>query len=332
MRVGPYLHLVIAVIGAGLGLGSSYSNHIQEPRIVSLHIRSEIVVRFCTSVITSTIMNDDDMSREVTFEVTLSEEAFISNFTMRIGEDYYPGVVREKLLAQKQYKEAKKDGQSAGHIGKRPRHSNKFRVSINVAARTEVTFKLTYNELLRRTRSIYEHTVFVDPGQVVDQLLVEVLIKESSEITTLRVTPLRNDIIPNPSITARNPLASIQRLSSTSAYIRYEPTLSQQMSVSEQGISRLFAVEYDIRRRQDAGEILIVNGYFVHFFSPAGLDPIPKKIIFILDVSGSMAGRKMQQLKDAMLIILDDLVQGDSFNILLFSSSVRSWKKQARPG
>ena len=40
----------------------------------------------------------------------------------------------------------------------------------------------------------------------------------------------------------------------------------------------------------------IVNGYFVHFFAPQGLPVVPKNVIFVIDVSGSMRGRKMDQV------------------------------------
>ena len=40
----------------------------------------------------------------------------------------------------------------------------------------------------------------------------------------------------------------------------------------------------------------VFNGYFVHFFAPENMDPIPKNILFVIDVSGSMWGIKMKQV------------------------------------
>lgn len=40
----------------------------------------------------------------------------------------------------------------------------------------------------------------------------------------------------------------------------------------------------------------VFNGYFVHFFAPDNMDPIPKNILFVIDVSGSMWGIKMKQV------------------------------------
>lgn len=38
------------------------------------------------------------------------------------------------------------------------------------------------------------------------------------------------------------------------------------------------------------------DGYFVHYFAPKGLPVVPKDVIFVIDVSGSMIGTKIQQV------------------------------------
>ncbi len=65
-----------------------------------------------------------------------------------------------------------------------------------------------------------------------------------------------------------------------------------------------------------------MEGFFVHFFAPENLQPLRKHVVFILDVSGSMWGRKMEQLKESQKKILDDLNHDDFFNIITFSSDV----------
>ena len=83
------------------------------------------------------------------------------------------------------------------YIFYRPRDTNRFTVAINVAALSEVTFHLTYNEILQRRRGTYDHTIYINPRQIVDDFRIEVYIQESREITLLRVPPLRNDILSN---------------------------------------------------------------------------------------------------------------------------------------
>ena len=77
----------------------------------------------------------------------------------------------------------------------RPRETNKFQIQVNVAAQEKVTFVLTYRELLKRTNGLYNHVIYISPGQVVDDLKINVLIKESSNITTIKTPPIRNELL-----------------------------------------------------------------------------------------------------------------------------------------
>lgn len=70
---------------------------------------------------------------------------------------------------------------------------------------------------------------------------------------------------------------------------------------------------------------MLQDGYFVHFFAPNDLDPLPKHLVFVLDTSGSMQGRKIQQLKDAMMNILGDLRKEDMLSIIEFNDNVIVW-------
>lgn len=70
----------------------------------------------------------------------------------------------------------------------------------------------------------------------------------------------------------------------------------------------------------------LVNGYFVHYFAVDSAFTMPKDVLFVLDTSGSMSGRKIVQLRDAMLNIIEDVHSKDKFNIMAFSSDIRYWK------
>ncbi|KAK7490573.1 hypothetical protein BaRGS_00018176, partial [Batillaria attramentaria] len=298
----------------------------QKPRIFSLHVFSDIKFHFATTLVTSRVLNPSQEAREAVFDVTLPNQAFIANFTLEIGGKVYPAVVKEKAEAQKQYDKAKKKGQSAGQVTQRPRETNRFKVEINVAALEKVTFNLTYQEVLARRLGVYEHVVYIDPGQLVEDMSVEVAIEENREITYLHVPPIRNDLLTDVDLTGTGQTmhhssfsynltpqsdAQISRPAINRAVIRYTPSREEQLAASSTGISGLFTV---------------VNGYFVHFFAPAVEEPVPKDVLFILDTSGSMHGEKMEQLKDAMRVILEDMTEGDRFVLMQFSSDAKVWR------
>ena len=66
----------------------------------------------------------------------------------------------------------------------------------------------------------------------------------------------------------------------------------------------------------------VIDGYFAHFVAPENLPPMAKHAVFVLDVSGSMSGQKLLQVKNAMKSILDQLRDMDFFSILHFSDKV----------
>nr|XP_022300432.1 inter-alpha-trypsin inhibitor heavy chain H3-like isoform X2 [Crassostrea virginica] len=296
---------------------------LQKPSIYYLHVISDIRFRFATTLVTSKIANPANTSQEVRFDVTLPDEAFISDFQMEIGGKIYPGEVNEKKVAQKRYDEAKKKGQSAGQV--KQKETNRFSVEVNVGAKEKVVFNLTYQELLKRKRGSYEHVIFINPQQIVKDFQIYVSIQESRDITSVRVPPLRDYLVQNLAVEdslTDNALAVINRPNKQSAQVTYSPSETDQRQQSSQGISGRFVVEYDIDRKTDAGDVLVVDGYFVHFFAPSDMREIPKDVLLILDVSRSMYGTKVAQMKQAVLGILSDLHEGDRFNILRFSDQV----------
>merc|ERR1712110_1159210 len=55
-------------------------------------------------------------------------------------------------------------------------------------------------------------------------------------------------------------------------------------------------------------------------------------MVFVLDTSGSMGGEKIQQLKDAMFTVLEDLTESDFFNMIEFNSDVSHWSGEGFSG
>ena len=61
----------------------------------------------------------------------------------------------------------------------------------------------------------------------------------------------------------------------------------------------------------------------MHFFAPTNLKTLNKHVLFALDVSGSMGGRKIEQLREALSLILSDIGEEDFFSLVLFSDNVQ---------
>ncbi|NXH20164.1 ITIH3 inhibitor, partial [Bucco capensis] len=288
--------------------------------IYSMKIDSKITSRFAHNVITSRAVNRGNVHKEVFFDVDLPKTAFITNFSMTIDGVTYPGTIKEKEVAKKQYEKAVSKGQTAGLVKASGRKTEKFTVSVNVAAASKVTFELTYEELLKRQFGKYEMFIKVKPKQLVKDFEIEVNIFEPQGITELEAegTFITNDL--------QNTIK--KTLSEKKGHISFKPTLDQQRTCancSESVLDGDFTVKYDVKRTTP-DNLQIVNGYFVHFFAPTNLPKLPKNVIFVIDISGSMAGREIEQTRQALLKILDDIKEDDFFNFILFGSNVHTWK------
>ena len=271
--------------------------------------------------------NPAERAQELSFTVVIPDSAFVSNFSMRLGGAEYVAEVAEKAAARQAYKAAAAAGQTAGLVDADTRDANQITVSVSVEPQQKVRFTMVYEELLRRRNGRYELAVHVNPGQLVADFRVDVDVRESLPLLRLRVPELKTS--PN-DITSphANPLAVVTHDAAAdlnAAHVAFRPSLKQQKEGGANGLQGEFIVEYDVDRAAAKDDIQIIDGYFVHFFAPDTLPTLPKHVIFVLDVSGSMYGEKLDQTKDAMITIIDDMTEQDHFNILTFSDSVYHW-------
>ncbi|XP_043930570.1 inter-alpha-trypsin inhibitor heavy chain H3-like [Protopterus annectens] len=290
-------------------------------QIYSLKIDCTVTSRFAHNVITSRAVNRANVSKEAMFDVELPKTGFITNFSMIIDGVTYTGVVKEKEVAKQQYQQAVSRGQTAGLVKATGRKIENFKVSVNIAATSKVTFELVYEELLQRNLGKYELLIRVKPNQLVRHFQIEAHIFEPQGIRFLNAE----------GSFMTNELTDIVKtsFSGPKGHVSFKPTLDQQRSCPDCQQSVLdgdFLITYDVERVHSAGELQIANGYFVHFFAPENLPRVPKNVVFIVDVSISMRGTKLDQTKEALLKILDDIHEDDYINMVIFSSYIILWK------
>ncbi|XP_044029493.1 inter-alpha-trypsin inhibitor heavy chain H3-like isoform X1 [Siniperca chuatsi] len=312
----------ITVFGLLLPLVTTLPNK-DDWDIYSFHINSTVTSRYATTVITSRVANRMDESKEVEFHVRIPKNAFISKFRMFIDGQEYDGVVKAKEQAQQQYTEAVARGQSAGIVSSVGRTLEEFKTSVTVAAHKKVTFELTYEELLKRKLGKYELQIHARPMQPVKDFKVDVYINEKAGINFIEVKGgLSTKALAN---------AITKTHADKQAWVYFYPTEDQQKtcdSCGDQGMNGDLVIVYDVNRDTSLGDIKTSAGYFVHHFAPSSLPRIPKNVVFVIDQSGSMHGRKIQQTRIALIHILNDLAEDDFFGLITFDDNIFHWKRE----
>ncbi|XP_040015419.1 inter-alpha-trypsin inhibitor heavy chain H4-like [Xiphias gladius] len=291
--------------------------------IYSFHINSTVSSRYATTVITSRVANRMNEPKEIVFQVRIPKNAFISKFRMFIDGQVYDGVVKAKEQAQQQYTEAVSRGQSAGLVSSVGRTLEEFKTSVTVAAHSKVTFELTYEELLKRRLGKYKLQIHVRPMQPVKDFKVDVWIHEKAGINFIDVKGGLS--------TKALAYAITKTHVDKQAWVFFYPTEAQQKtcdSCGKHGMNGDLVIVYDVNRDTSLGDIKRSDGYFVHHFAPSSLPRIPKNVVFVIDQSGSMYGKKIQQTRRALIHILSDLAEDDYFGLISFDSTIFHWRRE----
>ena len=166
----------------------------------------------------------------------------------------------------------------------------------------------------------YKCPISIRAGQVVEQLSMIFNITEPDGKVRLDTTGPEQEGVASRYVTVDS------SADGTQAIVRYLPTTEAQQAVQNNfGISGDLVVSYDVNHQNGIGDITVVDDTVIHSFAPKDLPPLPKNIIFVIDVSGSMSGRKIEQTRDAMLTILDQLREEDMFMLILFESDLKYW-------
>lgn len=293
--------------------------------VKSYKIESQITSRFAHTTVRSHVINSGTQAQSIGFNVQIPKRAFITNFTMNVNGITFKGSVKEKTVARNLYAQARARGKAAGIVRANSQDMETFKTEVHVPPGSNIEFELHYQEMMQRKLGFYEHQLYLQPGRLVSQFQVDVYIFEPKGISKVET--------PN---TLGEPFTELIKVTTTNekAHIVFKPNLQLQRkchNCTGSAIDGILTVRYDTKRDNNAGELQVSDGHFVHFFAPSNLSPLPKNIVFVIDVSGSMWGVKMKQTVEAMQAILDDLAIDDHFSVIDFNHNVRCWSDDLVP-
>ncbi|XP_036004735.1 inter-alpha-trypsin inhibitor heavy chain H2 [Fundulus heteroclitus] len=294
-------------------------------KVKSYRVESRITSRFAHTTIRSSVVNSNARAQSIGFSVQIPKRAFISNFTMNVNGITFVGSVKEKTVARRLYAQATARNKAAAIIRANSQDLETFNTEVHVPPGSNIEFELHYQEMMERRLGSYEHLLYLQPGRLVPQFQVDVYIYEPKGISKVEA---------HTSLGERFEELIQLTVTKDKAHAVFKPNLQQQRkceNCTDSAIDGVFSVAYDVTRDSNAGELQVSDLYFVHFFAPENLSPLPKNIVFVIDVSGSMWGVKMKQTVEAMTAILDDLKDEDRFSIIDFNHNVRCWREDLVP-
>ncbi|XP_060553097.1 inter-alpha-trypsin inhibitor heavy chain H3-like [Ruditapes philippinarum] len=303
------------------------ANILPEVTIREYVITSKVVFRYANVVVKSHVVNSRSYDQEVIFEVKLPKEAFITSFLYETNNKISKAVIKEKAVAEIYYRRKKSNartGQITYYDIIDDVDIDVFKVSVNVAANSEIKFRLEYEELLHKHAGKHVQRLFVDSGQLIEKLELRCELKDKQKFKMLTYkTPFYTERV--------HVVYNKGNLDKDGFYyneIEWKPSTREQENANRK-LGLPFEIEYELEDNKNGG-ILIENelGQFVHMFSAPCEERkiMMKQIVFVIDISGSMDGNPIEQVKEAMDTILSRLRSHDFFNIILFDDDAIMWK------
>jgi Ca-activated chloride channel family protein len=268
--------------------------------------------------VSQTFHNPNSFQLESEFLFPLPEEGAIQNFVLMVDGRELPGKLLDKDEARRIYEQivrSKKDPALLEYMGRGLIRTSVFPIPANEDRKVT----LRYTKLLPREGHVVE---FAYPFA-------------TQKFTTKPIQRLAMDV----RIESKEPIKSI-----------YSPTDDVEIRRSGDHEATVKLVRHDVIPSADFRLVYTTekgrvgasvlsyrpsegeDGYFLLLASPEvekpDAKPEPKSVIFVLDRSGSMSGKKIEQAKGALQFVLENLREHDTFNIVVYDDRVETFKPE----
>ncbi len=283
-------------------------------------VKVDIEDQVATTHIDQVFVNDSNWTVEGTYLFPLPEEAAISEFVMWVDGKRVEGEVLTREKARQIYDDIvrrRRDPALLEYVG-----HDLFQASI---------FPIPPGDE-RRVEIEYTQVLPAEGG------LVRYVYPLSTEQFSAR--PLEDASV-SVSITSQEPIKAIYSPSHPVAIDR-DGDYRARVGWEDRDVTpdKDFALYYTVSQ-EDLGVNLLSykergeDGFFMLLVAPKvevdETQVVAKDVILVLDTSGSMDGEKLEQAKNALLFILDNLNPEDRFNIVEFSTGVRTYADRLEP-
>ncbi len=303
-------------------------------------VRGQVSGYIATVSVTQQFHNPFDKKIEAVYVFPLPQNAAVNEFVMTIGDRKIRGIIRERQEAEQIYREARQQGFRAALLNQeRP---NIFTQKVaNIEPGKEIDVNIHYFNTLAYREGWYEFVfpMVVGPrynpagstdgvGAVArDQTGAS---GQDTEVTYLAPTERSgHDIDLQLTIDAGVAIEEVECLSHA---IVKESLDNNQVAVRINPRDRIpnkdFVLRYRVAGDRVKSSLLTHNdprgNYFTLMLYPPDdlkrLKRAPMEMIFVLDCSGSMGGRPIELAKGAIIRALQQLEDGDSFQVIRFSN------------
>ena len=286
-------------------------------KIESLDVNARLIDQVAQVQVSQTFVNTGSRQMEVAFIFPLPYDSAIDGLTLLVDGKEFAGRLLSAEEARRRYEEIVRKNQDPAlleWIG-----TGMFQTSVfPVPAGAKRTVTLRYSQLCRQADGLTDFLFPLQAAKYTSEPLEKLRIRVSIESTA----PIQN-------VYSATHQVDIERRGATLAVVTHEST-----NVLPADDFRLF---YDANQQGIGASVISYrpqgeDGYFLLLASPslAAADAVQaaKTVVFVIDRSGSMSGEKLDQARAALKFVLNNLREGDLFNIVAYDSTVESFRPE----
>ncbi|RLI93226.1 MAG: hypothetical protein DRO89_00575 [Candidatus Altiarchaeales archaeon] len=295
--------------------------HIPPLAIKYHHVDVTIDNQYARTEIDQVFLNDFYRDLEGTYIFPLPEEASISKFSMYVDDEELVGEILEKDKAREIYESIVRRLEDPALLEYVGRNMFKARVYPIPAKKNNIPgekrIKLSYEEIVKCDSGICRYVYPLEPerfsSKPLESVVITVKLKSNQPIKTI-YSPTHE--------------ISIKRKDDYSAEISYE----EENLLPEKDFELYYTIS-----EGDFGINLLTHrgreedGFFMLMVAPKqDIEEkiMAKDIVFVIDTSGSMSGKKIEQAKNALEFCIKNLNEDDRFNIITFESNIEKFSDE----
>jgi Ca-activated chloride channel family protein len=279
--------------------------------VVYHHVNVKIDGQIATTSVDQEFYNPNNQRLEGTYLFPIPRGAQIDKFTMDIGGKMVEAELLPAAKARAIYEDIVRKLKDPALLEYADRDVFKVRI-FPIEPRSNKRIKLSYTQILKSDAGLVNYTYPLNTEKFSAAPVKNVSIK----VELVNDHPLKSIYSPSHAV-------EIKRHGSQRATVGFEASNVK----PDTDFALYFAPEKD-----ELGVNLLTyktgneDGYFLLLASP-GTDTkekriVPKDVVFVLDTSGSMAGKKLDQAKKALQFCVENLNDNDRFEIVRFSTEV----------
>ncbi len=278
--------------------------------------------------------NRGDVPIEAVYVFPASTRAAVGGLTLRVGERTVRGVIREKQQASADYDAARSEGRNTALLEQQAEGVFRMRLA-NILPGDRIEVALQYSELLRPREGVYEFflpTTRGAPGGGESAAHDTVRASAAAEVTdySFALAARLRGAAPLADIASPSHRIEVQRSDARQAQVTLAPDEAK-------AATRDFVLRFRHAGAAVADGLQLYPGTPEQFFlltvqPPASVLPeqVPARdYVFVVDVSGSMAGAPLDLAKLVLRELLAGMRAQDRFNVVLFAGAASTLDAKA---